>query len=54
MPGRHHDPITNQCAAGEAAQLLGVAGLIDAPHHDHADVRVPVVLINGYLARERR
>jgi hypothetical protein len=54
VAGRHHHPITNQRAAGESPQLHGLAGIIDTPDHDHADVGVPVLVINGCLSRECR
>lgn len=51
VTGRNHDVRTNQCAACEAPELDGLSGIIDAPNHDRANIRIAVVRVNGRLRR---
>ena len=53
MTGSDHRAIPNQGAAGERAELYRLPGIIDAPDHDHPDVGIPVLEINGDLGWSR-
>src|SRR5687768_18374767 len=53
MTCRYHHSIPDQRATGKAAQLHRHPGIIDAPHHDHADIGVPVLEIDSDLSRYR-
>ena len=50
VTGSHHDPIANQCATHEAAQLQRRSGGVDAPDHDCPDVGIDVLKINAHLS----
>ena len=51
VTGRKHDVRANQRAACERPQLDRLSGIIDAPNHDHADIRISVLSVDGRLSR---
>jgi hypothetical protein len=54
MPSSQHHSVTNERATRKSAKLQKVSRVINTPDHDHTDIGISVLRIDGHLSERCR